>query len=216
MSGCVFIQRARHRRLFLPRSLGFVARTHPLSKYTPACSSCGLPLCSLNLPTFSCPSCRAALLSPSALQSLLTTVEDDLQAVLQKEEDERRRIIEEHKRIEGGFPTLGAAAAAAASSAGDTSGRIDSPQPQSYKVLSLTGNGKKKKPIVSTYTKKPKPSPQSSLPASRSESPSGFGTPERRVPPPPAEVVVPRVFAQKAENRPWMNCREEVTYVRAH
>lgn len=166
----------------------------------------------LNLPHYACPSCRSPLLSGTALNALLTQIEDELHETLRKEEDERRRIVDERKRVEGGFPTLSAAASSSSTSLVSQAGITTPAQPQAHKVLSL--NSKTKRATVSTYTKKPKATPPSSGPASRADSPTEWdeGLP-RRVPPPPAEVLVPNIPAQKLKDRPWFNAREDVSYV---
>lgn len=145
----------------------------------------------------------------SALQTLLSTVENELSEILQKEEDERQRIEDERRRREGGFPTLQAAAAAASSTNLAAQGGLP---PTQYKVLSL--NSKTKKPTVTSFSEKPRATPSSSRTASRAESPADLeaGLPPR-IPPPPDEVVVEKIPPAVARDRPWYNARENVLYV---
>jgi hypothetical protein len=151
----------------------------------------------LNPPMHSCPSCHSALLRPPEAQALLATVEEELQAVLQKEEDKRRETEAERKRIEGGFPTLGAA---------NTSSPVE---PQAYKVMSLNSKSKK----ITVLTKVQRATPPSSLSASRAQTPDLEEGLPKRVPPPPAEVPVPAAPKVKPKDRPWMNLRENIKYV---
>lgn len=181
------------------------ARSHTLSSYTPVCTNCGLPLCTLNLPIHACPSCRSALLSLPALQALLATVEKELQETLQREEDERRKKEQERQRIEGGFPTLESAGLS-------TNLAVQAAPPQAHKVLSL--NSKTKRVVVSSYTEKPKRTPSSSQAGSRADSPVDLeASLPPRVPPPPSQVPLFTISANKLKDRPWANAREEVSYV---
>lgn len=104
--------------------------------------------------------------------------------------------------MEGGFPVLGASG---------SNPHLPAPEPQAYKVMSLTG-GKHKKVTVSSYTNKPKATPASSLAPSRAESPEVDEGPAR-VPPPPEDVIVPSVSVKQTRDRPWMNAREKLEYV---
>ncbi|KAH9941486.1 hypothetical protein B0H21DRAFT_780137 [Amylocystis lapponica] len=67
------------------------ARLHDLSAYTPICRTCGLVLCTLNLPHFACPHCAAPLHTPSARDALLQTLESQVAETLAREEAARER-----------------------------------------------------------------------------------------------------------------------------
>ncbi|KAI0689495.1 hypothetical protein BC835DRAFT_251979 [Cytidiella melzeri] len=168
------------------------AREHELSTYTPICTTCGLILCSLNLPHHACPHCLATLLTSSARLSLLQTLEQRIAEKLAQEEREREQAIEEARQAAGAFPTLAAAASG-------TSSILDShPTNQPHKVLSL--NAKTKKVTVASYTQRV-PSPLPSKGASKEHK-----EPEpTRTPRPPSEVS----FSHKSQNfeRPWINLR---------
>lgn len=88
-------------------SLGWLAgRRHPLSNYVRLCRSCGLLLCTLNMPTQPCPSCAATggpLLTGSALlahktaqlnrrESYLAEGRERFALALQVENEERARM----------------------------------------------------------------------------------------------------------------------------
>ncbi|WRT67043.1 uncharacterized protein IL334_004009 [Kwoniella shivajii] len=88
------------------------ARVHPLSTYTPLCQSCGLVICSLQLPYLPCPSCSNPLSTPAQLARLILRIEGEIESQLAKEEREREQI--ERDRLArlaadaggGSFPTL--------------------------------------------------------------------------------------------------------------
>lgn len=138
----------------------YAARTHELSPYSPICNSCGLILCSLNLPQYRCASCDTVLMTEPVRASLINQLESELASVIAKEEEAREKAIEEAQKSVGAFPTLSA-----------TTQPISTPspipaaatQPQTHKVLSLTS---KKRAIVTSYTT----TPAQSRPVSRNES----------------------------------------------
>lgn len=175
------------------------ARSHSLSLYTPACTQCGLPLCTLNAPFHSCPSCRSPLLSPPAVTAVLASVTTALAAVLQKEDEQRRQLEAERRRVEGGFPVLGAATATSSNPA-------DAPQ-QTHKVLSLKANR--------ITVSRPRATPPASRSVSRAVTPEDWDAGlAPRVPAPPAkDVQAVRVRVQVAQSRPWYNAREDIAYV---
>ncbi|KAJ3505250.1 hypothetical protein NMY22_g17650 [Coprinellus aureogranulatus] len=177
------------------------ARVHPLSPYTPMCtSSCGLILCSANSPAFSCPHCMTPLMTIAEKSALVERLSKEVIETEEKEEEERRKAEEERKAAAGAFPTLGDARAFG------TAGSVAAPAPTTHKVLSLTGNAKgKKKVMVSSYTTTPI--------ASRTGTPdtagatTGTNTPKKakepeRLPPPPGP---PTPIFPPDKNRPFRN-----------
>jgi hypothetical protein len=125
-------------------------RIHALSAYTPVCHTCGLPLCSINLPYHPCPHppCRTSLLSSTPdpfrvqIQPLIARIENEIRDQLNKEENERILAAEELRVREGAFPML----------------RKPSPSPtpsqnQGYAVMSLTGarGGKRSQITLASY-----------------------------------------------------------------
>jgi len=145
-------------------------KLHPLSSYTPVCHTCGLPLCSVNLPYHLCPHppCQTSLLSSTPdqfrvqLQPLIARIEDGIKAQLKKEEDERIFAAEELRIREGAFPMLRASPSPSPSPApGNQPSHVRSggggvanhPQNQGYSVMSLTvGRGGKKSQVkVASY-----------------------------------------------------------------
>ncbi|KAI0085839.1 hypothetical protein BDY19DRAFT_896029 [Irpex rosettiformis] len=167
------------------------ARQHELSKYNPICTSCGLILCTLNLPYYACPYCKAALHSPPARLSLLQTLEQSISNTLAQEEREREEAIEEARRAAGAFPTL------AAATSGTTSALDSHPVNQPHKVLSL--NSKANTVTLSSYTKR---APSQSVKAIPKEPQEPEPIRTRR---PPAEV--PCSSKPQGFERPWYNSR---------
>ncbi|KAK0203217.1 hypothetical protein DFS33DRAFT_1262235 [Desarmillaria ectypa] len=152
------------------------AREHTLSPYTPACSTCGLVLCSLNAPQHACPHCHEAP-PPHHRESLIVRLQGEIAALIQREEQQR----EWAREAAGAFPSLGG---------GSGSGRVTPvPAPIQHKVLSV--NSKTKKVTVST----PVPS--------RPESPEEEDDELLRVPPPPEGVVYAKRAVDPA--RPFAN-----------
>lgn len=103
--------------VFRPINRAYISQTgriHPLSTYTPVCHTCGLPLCSLNLPYHPCPHppCRTSLLSSTPdpfraqIQPLVARIETEIRDQLKKEENERVLAAEELRIREGAFPIL--------------------------------------------------------------------------------------------------------------
>ncbi|SGZ26069.1 BQ5605_C024g09828 [Microbotryum silenes-dioicae] len=86
------------------------ARYHPLSPYSPICPSCGLVLCSLNPPSFSCPSCQHPhLISAPLLESHINTLETQRSEMLERER-RRTEAEKEQEALERAairFPELG-------------------------------------------------------------------------------------------------------------
>ncbi|EED78342.1 predicted protein [Postia placenta Mad-698-R] len=178
------------------------ARMHPLSQHAPICRSCGLILCTLNLPHFACPHCAAPLLIPAARDALLATITASIVDTLAREEAARERAAEEARTAAGAFPVL-----APTSNAPGADRLAAHPANQSHKVLSL--NPKTKRVTVASY--------RAPSPAAR---PQGKGKgkertdeeDERRVPPPP-QVVVHSAMDVGVDN-PWTNLRGgRATYV---
>lgn len=168
-----------------------LAREHSLSLYTPICQTCGLILCNINQPQFTCPHCLSHLTAGNIRESLVIRLQSQLDETTAKEVAARERAIEEAKRQAGAFPTLSGA---------PPTGKPIVPQPQTHKVLSF--DSKTKKVLVSSYTS----TPVSSRPASRSGTEDGE-LPIVRVPPPPAEVIYVHSAIDPA--RPWANLRTE-------
>ena len=174
---------------------------HELSPYCPICTHCGLILCSLNAPCYSCPHCSTPLLSSTARTFLLERIRNDLAEVIAKEEEEAEHAREEARQAAGAFPTLNSA---------NVSQTPPSQQPQAHKVLSL--NSKTKRVTVSSYTPAPKPARPSTLSDEKEREPS----PER-VPPPLSEMAIAR--KPPDSGRPWQDMRGDgfvrpLTYVR--
>ncbi|KAF8624193.1 hypothetical protein AX17_007182 [Amanita inopinata Kibby_2008] len=205
-----------------------LARDHALSPYARICQSCGLVLCSLNLPQYACPFCSEPLLSLQAKEALIAELEQQITDVLKREAEERERAAEEARRAAGAFPTLSetmqpshpqhrslAPPPSSSSNALPGSGRQNLPplSQESHKVLSLRTKPGSNKVVISSYA----PTPAASRPASRGSSAieeRGEGEEEDLpcVPPPRKE---PSYAKRKADpNRPWENLLgERVTYV---
>nr|XP_018263938.1 uncharacterized protein I303_03814 [Kwoniella dejecticola CBS 10117]OBR86096.1 hypothetical protein I303_03814 [Kwoniella dejecticola CBS 10117] len=130
------------------------ARVHPLSTYTPICQSCGLVLCTLQLPYLPCPSCRNPLSSPAQLARLILRLENEVELQLESEERERQKV--ERERLErlaiqaggGAFPTLPGATPQQSITTTDKGGR---------KVISIGNKVKGKTKITTTTYIKPPP-----------------------------------------------------------
>ncbi|KAJ7483877.1 hypothetical protein B0H11DRAFT_1723270 [Mycena galericulata] len=161
------------------------AREHTLSIYSALCRGCGLVLCEVNLPQYSCPHCASSLLTNVQRDSLIARLDAQIAETLTSEALLRERAAEEARRAAGGFPTLG----------NTTSSHHPHPPtaPQARTVMSL--NSKTKKVTVSSFTT----TPVSSRPVSRAE----FIEEEPvRVAKPPSEV--PFAAAAKQDPlRPW-------------
>ncbi|KAJ7276513.1 hypothetical protein B0H12DRAFT_1227632 [Mycena haematopus] len=161
------------------------ARDHPLSTYSPLCRGCGLILCEINLPQYSCPHCSASLLTDTQRDALIARLEEQIAETLAKEAVLRERAAEEARRAVGAFPTLGNAAPRPLPEVA---------VPQTRTVISLSS--KTKKVTVSSFTT---PSPSPSRPDSRAESVEEEPV---RVPAPPAEVPFSPA-AKQDPSRPW-------------
>ncbi|KAF4594354.1 hypothetical protein EYR40_009158 [Pleurotus pulmonarius] len=164
-----------------------LAADHPLSQYTPICRTCGLILCSLNQPYWTCPHCNTGLLAtPAAREAIIARLESQIADTAAKEAEEQQRAEEEARQAAGAFPTLSGTPSTA-------SLRPSTNEP--HKVLSL--NSKTKKVIVSYNS-----TPATSRPASRADVENKEEV-VRRVPPPPNEVSYARRAPDPA--RPWAN-----------
>ncbi|KDQ50400.1 hypothetical protein JAAARDRAFT_42030 [Jaapia argillacea MUCL 33604] len=176
------------------------ARSHDLSTFTPICRACGLILCTVNLPYYACPHCTSPLLTPSAISSLATHLEDEIGETIAKEIEAREKAIEEARRAAGAFPSLSGSSSPASSllalPQSDSSVRSAN---QTHKVLSL--NQKTKRVTVSSYTSTPAHSRPQSVKEEEDEEPS-------RMPAPPSEVEYVRGKADPS--RPWADLRGDV------
>ncbi|KAJ7766570.1 hypothetical protein DFH07DRAFT_915956 [Mycena maculata] len=167
------------------------ARDHPLSTYTALCRNCGLVLCAVNLPQYTCPHCASSLLSNVQRDALIARLDTQIADTLASEALLRERAAEEARRAAGAFPTLGPGPAAYPPSA-----RAAPPAlPQTRTVMSL--NSKTKKVTVSSFTSTPSASP--SRPSSRAES---VDEETVRVAGPPAAVPFAAAATQDPL-RPW-------------
>ncbi|KAF7355420.1 zf-C2HC5 domain-containing protein [Mycena sanguinolenta] len=121
------------------------AREHTLSTYSALCRNCGLALCEINLPQYSCPHCATSLFTSTQRDALIARLEEQIAETLTKEALLRERAAEEARRAAGAFPTLGNAAP-----------RPPPPPaaPQTRTVISLTSKqgSKMKKVTVSSFT----------------------------------------------------------------
>lgn len=178
---------------------------HALSAHTPICQSCGLILCELNLPNHACPHCASPLLHPSARAALIETLEALIDEILAKEDADRQRVIQDARAAEGAFPTLSAAASRASTPGSGSDAQGSHPVNQTHKVLSLDSKTRRVK--VSSYT------PPAVSRTASAEKVKVVPEPEyKRVPAPPAEVVVAAGLSDP--QRPWANARGlNVTYV---
>ena len=186
------------------------ARNHTLSQYNPACRTCGLILCEINLPYYTCPHCASPLLQQDAVGPLIASLEDAIADTLAKEEQARDQAIEEARKAAGAFPALASANASTTSlhsnsGANTPPSSLDAhPVNQSHKVLSL--NAKTKRVTVASYT----------TPSRLVGKSPGRETPTEpepiRVPRPPQEVLF---FSQIADSsRPWINARSsDLVYI---
>jgi hypothetical protein len=202
------------------------SRTHPLSLYTPQCTSCGLVLCSLNPPFHPCPSasCGAPLLADHARRTLVDQLSAQVAQAIADEEGARRREDEARARAADAFPELGGGSAGASASASrqprvvaaaamagnyttqtqmQTQTQIQVPQQQQqfHKVLSLSGKGK----VTATYTRISPSLSSTSLHAKAKEDK------EVCVPPPPEgpEYLHLAPAELKAKTRLYENLRGE-------
>ena len=181
-------------------------RTHPLSGYTPVCHTCGLPLCSVNLPYHPCPHppCRTSLLSstpdPSRvqLQPLIARVDTEIKHQLKKEEDERARAAKELRQKEGEFPMLRASPSPSPSPApGSQPSHVRSgggpvanhPQNQGYTVMSLTAGRGGRRSQLTVASHRPGNVSKSSSSSSLKKDAEDDGVVRTRCPPPQVEPV---------------------------
>ncbi|KAF8175314.1 hypothetical protein BJ912DRAFT_36767 [Pholiota molesta] len=169
-----------------------LARIHGLSPYTPLCQSCGLILCSVNLPQYCCPHCASILMTPASRESLISQLDSELAATIAKEIAERERALEEAQRAAGAFPQLMASSSPSVAQP-QTHASAPPPSRQTHKVLSLTGPNRRV--LVSSYTTTPVPS----RPVSRNED----AEEPQRVPHPPLQP--PYAPQAPSSQRPWEN-----------
>ncbi|KAH7911085.1 hypothetical protein BJ138DRAFT_1151530 [Hygrophoropsis aurantiaca] len=167
------------------------AREHDLSPYVPLCHTCGLILCTINLPFYACPHCSSMILSANNRPSLMTMLEEEMSTQISREEEARAQAIEAARNAAGAFPVLPGQQPSA-----NPKGLSLPPPPQTHKVLSL--NAKTKKYTLSSYTNTPSPS----RPASRAESEDDE---PHRVPAPPPEP--PYAKGKPDPIHPWQNTK---------
>lgn len=176
-----------------------LARVHNLSEYTPICRSCGLILCTLNAPSYTCSHCNTPLLTPEGRSTLISRLEDEISQMLFREEQQRQRAVDEARQAEGAFPTLLASSTRPSDPA---PGALQShPVNQSHKVLSL--NSKTRKVKVSSYTTPP----PLSVSLSKDAETQRPAEQPLRVPPLPTDVVVST--RQPQPDRPWARLDSE-------
>lgn len=175
-----------------PKPCFCLARTHPLSRYTPLCTHCGFILCRLHPPSSPCPSCNEPLLTPTQRQAVLARLDTEMSSVLdQEEKDKRRKEEEERQRLVeesggGAFPTL-------------TGRPAPKPQPpQDRKVITL-GAGRKPATVVTMHRVQPPP-PKSTKAVEHVEPE------EERIPRPGRQIrVPPQTALAELDRRPWVN-----------
>ncbi|KIJ55844.1 hypothetical protein M422DRAFT_200185 [Sphaerobolus stellatus SS14] len=168
------------------------ARGHPLSPYTPLCTTCGFILCDLHEPAYTCPHCSTSLTNPSSREALVQRITQEISDTLRREEEERQRLRLEKEKAVGAFPTLALA-----------TGNLEPPKPaQPRKVLSL--NQQTRKVTVSSYNPVTTPAPNTVA-----QQEEVF----YRVPRPPRDVEF--VSQKKLEGaRRWENLRDgTIAYV---
>jgi len=170
----------------LDSEVACIARTHPLSPYTPLCTKCGFILCSLHAPAYPCPHCSNPLTTPPSKDALIDKIKQEIGDLLQREQEERERQKLEHEKAVGAFPTL-------ATSTGYPE-PIKPSQPR--KVLSL--NQQTRKVTVASYT---------ALSIAAPSSPSSQEEAVYRVPRPPKEVDYVR-GKLAIDGRRWENLRD--------
>jgi hypothetical protein len=175
-------------------SYHFLARAHSLSAYVPICQGCGLVLCELNLPQFSCPHCDSQILTPLFRAYLLPRLKEQISVRIGKEEQDRERELEDARRAAGAFPALIAT---------DSSAPVakSAPPNQTHKVLSLNHRSKK---VTVSYTVSPTPS----RPLSRAEN---IEEQPVRIPKPSDAVL----GAKLDYTRPWADLRsgDRIKYI---
>lgn len=181
-------------------------KTHPLSSYTPVCHTCGLPLCSVNLPYHPCPHppCQTPLLSSAPdpfrvqLQPLIARIDVEVKALLKKEEDERILAAEDLRIREGAFPMLRASPSPSPSpSPGSQPSHVRSgggpvanhPQNQGYAVMSLTAGKGGKRSQITLASYRPGNISKSSSSSSLKKDAEDDGVIRIRCPPPGVEPV---------------------------
>jgi len=158
-----------------------LGRVHPLSPYTPICRSCGLIICSVNLPQYCCPHCMKNLMTDAQRESIVNQIDLQLASTINQEAEQKQRALEEAKKLVGAFPSL------SGSSAPESS--ISPATPQTHKVMSVKQNNKI---VVSSYT--------SVLPTSNADQ---LEDEPDRIPPPPSDPLFSRILPTR--DRPWEN-----------
>ncbi|KAF9465514.1 hypothetical protein BDZ94DRAFT_1189355 [Collybia nuda] len=164
------------------------AREHALSPCSPLCNSCGLILCSVNLPQYACPHCASPVVTVTVRNSIVIRLESQISETIAQEKRDREKKLEEARQAAGAFPTL----TGQTERSSGISPSLNSNQP--HKVLSL--NSATKKVTLSSYNT----TLISSRPSSRAESEEEEPI---RVPPPPTEVVHSKRHVDRS--RPWEN-----------
>ncbi|KAF8958672.1 hypothetical protein BDZ97DRAFT_1588318, partial [Flammula alnicola] len=176
-----------------------LARIHELSPYIPICPFCGLILCSVNLPQYSCPHCANNLMAGTVCESLISQLDTQLASTIAKEIADKERALEEAQRAAGAFPQL---LGSPSQSLARPQATIPPPSRQTHKVMSLTSS---KRVLVSSYTT----TPVSSRPVSRNEE--AEEKEPRRIPPPPSEPT--HADRRPSSHRLWENLIQvAVTY----
>lgn len=190
-----------------------LARDHPLSDHVSICQSCGLILCSINLPQFACPFCSSPLLSSEERKFLIADLEQQILDALAREAEVRERAVVEAKRAAGAFPTLS-----------DTMKQQPRPRQQqqkntsqdprmnlppltkeSHKVMSLRTKPGSNKVVISSYTSSSS-SPSASRPASARGSDKEKEKEKDDVKRVPRPAHQPKHSIRKVDpSRPWEN-----------
>ncbi|CAA7269860.1 unnamed protein product [Cyclocybe aegerita] len=182
-----------------------LARNHALSSYITICHSCGLILCSTNLPYHCCPHCSKILLTSTVRDKLVAQIDAQLSSTIAKEIADKERAIEEARRLAGAFPTLQGPVPAqppASMSLSVHQAAFPVPAQQTHKVMSLTssGPGNKKQIKVSSFTTSPVPSRPISRNEPKEDEDEFAGT---RVPAP--DGLPPHANRRPSQGRPWEN-----------
>lgn len=164
-----------------------------MSSYTPVCRTCGLILCTLNLPQFACPHCSSPLLSPVARESLVKQLSTQISETLAREAQERERIAEDARKAVGAFPPLLGSDPALSSGAPASESFVQYSANQAHKVLSI--DHQTKNVVLSSYNLTIVPSHPFSREAIE----------PHRMPPPSPEISYAKTKLDP--DRPWANLR---------
>jgi len=167
-----------------------LARVHPLSPYTPICPSCGLIICSVNLPQYCCPNCVKNLITDAQRESIINQIDLQLASTITQEAEQKQHALEEAKKLVGAFPSLSGSPSS-----------ISPAAPQTHKVMSFKQNNKV---VVSSY-KPVLPTPNSD---ELEDEPD-------RIPQPSSDPLFSRTLPTR--DRPWENLvKGASTYIRKH